>query len=142
MSRLRSRWLQSLPLALLVSVGGWQIYLALGADLSAWSGGGFGMFSTTDAGGNRHLHAFAIYPGVRVELPTDSAPRDVVLRALTLPDEPRLRALAEVLTDPPDPTWGRPSMVEIQVFRTRYDPETLAPRGELLRSMELELGVE
>lgn len=138
----RARWFWFLPTILLASVALHQLWLARTQNLSPWSGGGFGMFSTTDAGGNRHLHAFARYPGIRRELALPLRLEDTVKRALALPSESRLRALARTLVDPPDPDWGVPVTVAIQVWGTRFDPETLEPEGVLLRTLEVPIGGE
>jgi hypothetical protein len=128
------------PALLLVLVALHQLWLAHTQELSPWSGGGFGMFSTTDAGRARHLHAFVLRPGLvrEVEPPSEAGP--LVLRALTLPSDARLRALARELAQLPTPDYGPPSGVRLQVWRTRYDPGTLAPRGELVRGIEVPLG--
>ena len=77
-----------------------QVWLAHRAALSAWTGGGFGMFSSTDAWGRRHLHAYAIAAdGTRRELPIPERLGDEERRALALPDARRLRALALALAE-------------------------------------------
>lgn len=126
-------WLVRLPAALLVVVALHQIWLARSAHLNAWSGGGFGMFSTTDGWGRRHLHAWAVWEGARRELAVPEELREAERHALALPDEQRLRtlglALAEIEADA-EPEAGPPESIEIQVFASRYDPATLGPSGE------------
>jgi hypothetical protein len=133
-------WLVRLPALLLVVVGLHQLWLARTAQLNAWSGGGFGMFSTTDAWGRRHLHAWAVWDGARRELDVPGALRHAERRALALPDERHLRrlalALAELEADA-DPQAGPPEAIEIQVFASRYDRETLGPSGELLAALSV-----
>jgi len=135
MRRALPRWCELLPALLLVAVALHQIFLARTEALSPWSGGGFGMFSTTDGWGARHLHAFALRPGLRRELELPEELIDPVRRALALPTEPRLRALAGTLATLPTPDQGPLEAIEIQVFARRYDPVTLAPSGELLRGV-------
>ena len=53
-------WAQWLPSLLLVSVALHQVFLVHHTQLSPWLGGGFGMFSTTDVGTARHLHALVL----------------------------------------------------------------------------------
>ena len=113
-----------------------QIWLAHAEYLAPWSGGGFGMFSSQDAGGNRHLHAFALHPGVRRELEPPAELRDEISRALALPTAARLRALAGRLGVQDDPDFGAVEALELQVFGTRFDPVTLEPSGVLLRTLE------
>jgi hypothetical protein len=126
-----------LPPILLVVVAFLQIGLAHTVHLSPWSGGGFGMFSSQDAAGSRHLHVFALYAGVRQELELPEAHEDEIRRALALPTPARLRALAEELGFQSDPDFGVPSALEVQVFGQRFDPVTLEPSGVLLRSAEV-----
>lgn len=77
-----------------------QVWLAHRAALSAWTGGGFGMFSSTDAWGRRHLHAYAIAAdGTRRELPVPELLGSEERRALALPDARRLRTLALALAE-------------------------------------------
>ncbi len=95
------------------------------------------MFSTTDAGGQRHLHAFAIRPGIRRELDIPRALRDKVLRTLTLPTEANLRALANQLETLPTPDIGPLKAVELQVWRAHFDPDSLEPSSSLLRANEV-----
>jgi hypothetical protein len=134
-----SRRLRILPSALLILVASQQILLAHTSGLSAWSGGGFGMFSSTDAGGERHLHAFVLRPGLRREVRPPPSLAAKVRRSLTLPSDSNLRALAAEIADVPTPDYGPPTAVEIQVWHTRFAPKTLTPRGRILRTIEVRL---
>jgi hypothetical protein len=131
------RWLRDLPAVLLVAVACSQLWLAHAEGLSPWLGGGFGMFSTTDTWSRRHLHAWALSPGVRreVEIPPEVA--RLVRRVLALPTPTHLRALARALAEIAEGEAGRPETVEVQVWAPRFDPETLAPSSVLLRSIEV-----
>lgn len=131
--------LSALPALLLVAVAIGQIALARALHLSAWSGGGFGMFSTTDSPARRHLHAWAIRPGLRSELEIPDDFEMQARRALAFPVESRLRPLAETLARI-EQEWGDPDAaplesILLQVFRVEYDAD-LMPSGELLRSFE------
>ena len=139
MSRLRedAQWFWYLPSALLIGVACTQLWLAHTVNLSPWSGGGFGMFSTADTRGNRHLHAFAIRPGIRRELEIPASFTDRVRPLLACPTESALRALAADLVDIPSPNIGPLTAIEIQVWITHFDPNTLAPSGTLLRAIEV-----
>jgi hypothetical protein len=128
-----------LPALLLVAVAVHQIYLANTAGLSAWSGGGFGMFSTTDAGAARHLHAFVMRPGIQREIRISEALQDLERRVMTLPSDANLRAFALALADLPPPDQGPATAVRIQVWRTEFDPIGLAPIGRIHRSLEVPL---
>lgn len=138
--------LAPLPAVLLVAVAGAQIALAHTASLSPWSGGGFGMFSSTDTWARRHLHAWAIRPGLRTELDVPEELAEEERRALALPDGPQLRALAARLAaierEQGDPDAAPLEAVALQVWRVRYDAETLAPSGEMLAAVEIPAGDE
>ncbi len=130
---------RTLPMALLFIVAAYQVALAHVAALSPWSGGGFGMFSTLDHGSRRHLHAFIVRPGLRREILPPAALADEVKRALTLPSEARLRALAGALAEIPTSDHGAAAAVQVQVWHTRFDSETLTPTSYILRELVLPL---
>ena len=116
-----------------------QLWLVPRERMSAWCGGGFGMFSTTDGWGTRRLHAVALSPAFRTSLDVpDELSEDAAL-ALALPSEPRLRALARALAAHAPSDLEPPEAIRVDVFARRHDPETLAPRRELLRSLEVRL---
>lgn len=129
----------TLPALLLLAIASRQVWLVAHEDLSPWSGGGFGMFSTTDAGPTRHLHAFVVRPGLLRELTLPSALDTRVRTALVLPSDANLRALAREVATLPTPDHGPASGVRIQVWQVRHDPVTLAPSSRLLRGFELPL---
>lgn len=105
--------------------------------MSPWLGGGFGMFSTLDGWSQRHLRGYVVRGGVRREVELPRELRGQVNHALALPDEPRLRRLAERFAALPSPDEGPLEAVEVQVFRLRVDAETLQPSGELVRGYTL-----
>jgi hypothetical protein len=98
------------------------------------------MFSTMDGRGNRHLHAFALRPGIRRELEIPPALRQRTQRVLVFPTESALRALAFELADVPTPDAGPLTAIEIQVWATHFDPNSLEPSGTLLRAIEVPIG--
>jgi hypothetical protein len=95
------------------------------------------MFSTTDVWAARHLHAYALRPGLRRELDVPRSLAEPMRRALALPSEARLRALAAELAELPTPDQGPLQAIELQVFARRHDPGTLEPWGELLRGVRV-----
>lgn len=117
-----------------------QIYLVRTVSLSPWAGGGFGMFSTPDAPRSRTVRAYVLTPGVRREVEIPGSLRDAALRAAALPTDSRLVALALEIAEVPTPEDTQPRAVVIEVWRTGYDPETLAPSPRIVKS--LEVGVE
>ena len=133
------RWRTWLPAAILLSVALTQVTLTRVADLSPWKGGGFGMFSTTDGWGARHLHAVAQSPSFRMPLEVPAELEEEAERALALPAEDRLRALALALAERAPTDLEPPETVRIDVFARRHDPATLAPYAERLRSVEVRI---
>jgi hypothetical protein len=122
--------------ALLIAVASVQIALARMVQLSPWLGGGFGMFSTTDTWPRRQLRAFALREGVRRELAVPASAGRDAMRALALPSEAHLRALARRLAAAPSTDEGVLEAIEIQVWAVRYG-ERLEPSRVLLRSARI-----
>jgi hypothetical protein len=100
------------------------------------------MFSSTDVGAARHLHVLVLRPGIEREVSVPSRLEDAERRTLALPSEANLRALALALANEHGPDDGRATGVRIQVWRTRFDPTTLAPESQILRELELPLDAE
>jgi hypothetical protein len=123
--------------ALLAIVATSQLWLAHARGLSPWCGGGFGMFSTVDGWGARHLHAWLRGDGWRREVEIPRELRDLEQRALALPDTTRLRALARALAQRDDAGLGPPRAVEILVLTPRFDAGELTPSGVPVASLEL-----
>ena len=125
-----SRWLALVAPALLIAVACAQIGLTWTAGLSPWLGGGFGMFSTSDDRGHRHLHVIEESPGVLADIHVPEELHDLARRVLALPTRPRLERLARAIrTHSPSEADLR-----LEVWRTRYDRRTLRPSSHLLRS--------
>jgi hypothetical protein len=124
---------------LLIGVACHQIVLAGTSGLAAWSGGGFGMFASTDAGATRHLHAFVRRPGLRREVQPPASEAKLLQRTLTLPSEGNMRSLALALADIPTPDHGPATAVEIQIWHTRFDSQTLTPTSQILRGIDVSL---
>ena len=118
-----------------------QVVAAKTGPLSPWLGGGFGMFSTTDAPSRRHLHAVALREGLREEIELPEALSLFVRKAKSFPSEARLRALARELEahlrEEGDPHAAPLEAIAISVYRTRFDRETLAPSGEPIASLRV-----
>jgi len=121
-----------LPAVLLATVAMNQLRLAHTESLSPWSGGGFGMFSTTDSPDNRHLHAVVQNKSIRREVAIPKTLATETLRVTTLPTRKRLGALAaELALIESDGliVWDE---IEIQVWVVEYQADSLAPHGQLL----------
>ena len=120
-----------MPVVLLVVVALNQVRLVYSDDLNPWSGGGFGMFSTSDTVADRHLHVYALSPAMRREhLPPEDLEEEV-LRALTLPSDRRLRKLNQLLRERLG--IASTSDLELQVWSRHYDADNLLPESRLLR---------
>ena len=131
-----------LPVALLTLVAAHQLWLAQTRFLSPWSGGGFGMFSTTDAPGNRHLHVFVQNEGIRREVMIPRDLKDKVLRATTLPTTERLGTLAAelALIESRGPfNWDE---IEIQVWAVDYQSGSLRPGGRLVKTERFDIAAD
>jgi hypothetical protein len=129
-------WLAA-PL-LLAAVGLLQILLAHQAGLSPWLGGGFGMFATIDSRSERHLVVFADSPGLIRELEIPESLEEEAERVRALPTEARMRSLARNLVSGARHRLPGLSRVRIQLWRTTYEPGTLARRDRLARELILE----
>ncbi|HEU4428766.1 MAG TPA: hypothetical protein VFT98_08430 [Myxococcota bacterium] len=131
---------RTIPPLLLVGIASFQLWLARSAHLTAWCGGGFGMFSTIDGWGARHLHATLIGAGWRQELVVPRALERLAQEALAFPDDTRLRALAHALSRHGDVgAAGEAQRVEVVVFARRFSAD-LAPAGERIGALELTIG--
>ena len=126
-----------LPIILLIFVALNQIRLAKTSSLSPWWGGGFGMFSSTDSRGTRHIHAYAIRPGIRRELEIPSYLAQLERKVLTFPSESNLEKLAVELADVPTPDEGPLEAIEIQIWATYFDRDTLEPYSILFRHINV-----
>ena len=126
-------WRAGLPVALLLAVAGGQLILAKTAGLSPWKGGGFGMFSTTDDAGRRHVRVFVTAPERSEELAIPPSLEDLARRAATLPTDAALSRLARGVVARED-RYERPvDTVRIETWRTEYAPGTLAATTRRMR---------
>jgi hypothetical protein len=137
--RARPPWFWYLPSALLIGVACVQLWLSHTAGLSPWAGGGFGMFSSTDTRGNRHLHAFALRPGIRRELGIPRSLETDLQHVLVFPTASALHALAAELAQVPTPDAGPLQAIELQVWATHFAPDSLQPSSELLRAVTVQM---
>jgi hypothetical protein len=139
------RALELLPVWLLLAVALNQIRLAYTEALPSWSGGGFGMFASTDVWGRRHLHVWVMGEGDdRREVDLQSVPGvrelDPQIRVLLgHPTKERLRELALRIARMPLRDPGPIEGIAIAVFAVDYAPDTLEPSGELVRGIEVRL---
>lgn len=126
-----------LPTIVLVIIAINQLLLANFFNLSPWLGGGYGMFSTTDVGRNRHIHIYANSPGIRKELICPQDLKDIVFRTKSFPTGRNLKRLARRISVIEDDSTLQ--SIEIQVWKSQYKSKTLHPSGKMLKSAVLKL---
>jgi len=97
------------------------------------------MFASTDAWATRHLHVYAVRSGVRRALLLPRELHEEVERVLTLPSDSRLRALALQLALTPTPDEGLLEAIELQVWATQFDLDTLAPSSAQIRFLTVHM---
>jgi len=126
----RSRLLPPLLLTVVALV---QIVLARTADLTAWKGGGFGMFSTTDDAGRRRVRVFVTAPERSEEIAIAPSLEDAARRAAVLPADYELARLAQRVVSR-ERRYARPvESVRIEAWRIDYAPVTLLATSRLIR---------
>jgi hypothetical protein len=122
-----------LPAIVLIAVAVVQIALTRTVYLSPWKGGGFGMFSTTDDAGKRHVRIVVEATDRSEEIEIAPSLADAADRAAVLPTDREMSRLARLVVAR-ERRNGRPvETVRIQCFRVTYAPDTLAATTQLLR---------
>jgi hypothetical protein len=130
---LRQQWRTLLPVALLLLVACTQLVLARTVGLSAWKGGGFGMFSTTDDAGRRRVRIYVTGPDRSEEIELAPSLEDAARRAAVLPGDQQLARLARRVVER-EQRHGRPvTDVRIEAWRIDYEPATLAATWRRIR---------
>lgn len=89
----RQHFLAAVPSALLCAVATFHLCGVVFADLSAWKGGGFGMFSTVDAPHARFLRISLITEDGETVIVTPPRWAKEVRKIRTMPTAPRIAAL-------------------------------------------------
>jgi hypothetical protein len=123
------RWRALLAPGLLLALGVFQIVLALGVGLSPWKGGGFGMFSTTDHGGLRHV-VVTDAAGGRVRVPSEL--HRLRGRAREYPHASWLARLGEALQE----ALPERGPVRVEVRRLEFAPVDLRPTSRLIAAWD------
>jgi hypothetical protein len=117
-----SKWL---PPALLVAVAIVQVTLAQTVDLTAWKGGGFGMFSTLDHGANRGVDIVVDAPDRSESVEIPASLETAAARAAACPTNRLLRALAEGVATRERRYERAVTRVTVTAWRTDFDRATL-----------------
>jgi hypothetical protein len=129
----RASWRAGLPVVLLLAVACAQVMLARTAGLSPWKGGGFGMFSTTDDAGRRHVRVFVSAHERSEEIAISPSLEDAAVRAAVLPSDGALSRLARRVIDREHRNRRPVEVVRIEAWHIEYAPETLAATSRLVR---------
>jgi hypothetical protein len=125
---------RALPAVLLTVVALVQIGLARTADLTAWKGGGFGMFSTLDHGAYRGVDIVVHAPDRSEAMQIAPSLETAASRAAAFPADWLLRALAEAVVAR-ERRYQRPvSQVTLSVWRADFDRATLAASERTVRT--------
>jgi hypothetical protein len=126
-----------LPAILLLAIAINQLMLANFFNLSPWLGGGYGMFSTTDVGSNRHLHVYARSEGILKELIYPQNLEDLALRTKSFPTTNNLNYFAHRIAELEDDISI--SSIEIQVWKSDFKQYYLQPSSKILKSIEIQI---
>ena len=126
-------WRATLPVVLLLAVACAQVTFARTAGMSPWKGGGFGMFSTTDDAGRRHVRVFVSAPERSEEIAISPSLEDAARRAAVLPTGASLSRLARRVVEREGRNRRPVDTVRIETWRIAYAPDTLAATTVLMR---------
>ena len=125
-----------LPPLLLVVVALGQVTLAKTVGLTAWKGGGFGMFSTLDHGAYRGVVATIEAPDRSETLEMPPSLEELAARAAACPSDWLLRELARGIVSR-ERRYERPvTAIRLSVWQTTFDLTTLAASQRVLRTFE------
>ncbi len=117
----------------IVSTAVTQVGLTRSVGLTAWKGGGFGMFSTIDDAPHRALRVVVEAPERSEEIDVAPSIEDDAIRAMTLPSDHRLKRLAEAVAAR-ERRYARPvTRVRITVWRHEVTRDTLGFTPVVLR---------
>jgi hypothetical protein len=127
------------PLVLLIAVAAVQIVLARTVDLTAWKGGGFGMFSTLDHGAYRRVEIVVDAPDRSEALDIPQSLEVRAARAALCPTQWLLRRLAEGVVARERRNARPVAHVTVKVWRTTFDRATLHASEQPLRTFEYDV---
>jgi hypothetical protein len=129
-----AEWSKAVPAILLTVIALTQIALARSTDLTAWKGGGFGMFSTLDHGAYRYVDVLIDGPERSEALEIPPSLETAAARAAACPSDWLLRALAEGVVAR-EKRYERPvSRITVTVWRADFDRATLRASEQPIRT--------
>jgi hypothetical protein len=123
-----------LPPVLLAVVALLQIALAQTADLTAWKGGGFGMFSTLDHGAYRGVDIVVDAPDRSESLEIPPSLETAAARAAAFPVDWLMRDLAEGVVARERRYERAVSRVTVTAWRAEFDRASLRGSERPLRT--------
>lgn len=123
-----------LPPIVLSLVAVTQMVLARTADITAWKGGGFGMFSTLDHGAYRGVDVVVEGPERSEQMVIPASLEEAAARAAACPADWLLRRLAEGIVARERRYDRDVTRVTLTAWRTEFDPTTLAATERTLRT--------
>jgi hypothetical protein len=123
-----------IPPVILTVVAVFQIGLARTADLTAWKGGGFGMFATLDHGAFRGVEILVEGADRSEALEVPPSLETAAARAAACPADWLLRALAEGVAARERRYRRAVSRVTLKVWRADFDRVTLSGSERPLRT--------
>ena len=126
-------WRVWLPAAFLTVVAIVQIVFATTANISAWKGGGFGMFATIDGPSTRRVRIFVEAPGRSEEINLASSQRTLEAQTRVFPSDPMLLSLAKAVSERELRSHRPVRTVRLEVWRADYN-EKLEGTDRLLRT--------
>ena len=119
---------------LLIAVALCQIGLAKTSGLTPWKGGGFGMFSTLDHGAYRGVDVVIEAPDRSEAQEIPPSLEELAARTAAYPADWLLRRLAEGIVARERRYERAVTTVKLTVWRTEFDPRTLAATERTLRA--------
>lgn len=122
------------PSIVLVAVAVSQLVLAKTMHLTAWKGGGFGMFSTLDHGAHRRVTAVVEAPDRSEQIELPQSLEEMAARAANYPADWLLRRLAEGIAARERRQQRPVTRVTLTVWRTDFDRHTLLANERALRA--------
>ena len=110
-----------MPAVLMTAVAIVQVVLATTADITAWKGGGFGMFATIDGPSTRRVRVFVEAPGRSEELAIARSQQILEKRARLYPSDSMLFSLAEAVSER-EIRAGRPvKTITVELWRAEFN---------------------
>ena len=113
-----------LPVVLLALVALNQIRIAKTTDLTAWKGGGFGMFSTLDRPRARQVRIHVVGGGRDVPLAVPAELNELEVSAKNLPSEENLIKLGRAIAGTLKNRLAGLETIRVEVWRRTLDPDS------------------